>query len=979
MLEQEIEAVVLNEGDIIPVLKKLTPKDKKTLVPFLKKFRATIFAHKEIKEKTKWGTSVSYEPSHSDKQRDLIAKACFVCFSKTDFKRIMLTNDCVSDDYITHILPWYVPKWYSAVINEDSPWRLTYQTLMTLYANGWLQPSPSLLIARLPYAIIEQTQDFNHKSFYKPEALHVYKETLEEHIWLLFEEESNINNNYDYLHLENYKNGNHIWIDTIVNLCNSQKLDRERVLTTTIYTATKGFNKNLSGWFYDLLLQLNPTKDEILSLQNELATALGCPHSKVINTVLKFYKLVANHKQFNYSVFIENASILLNSETKSVVNSTLMILDKIAKTHKETGVTVSIKATEALLNLDENIQVRAAKLIANYANPANQEVVNEVSMYTDNLLHAAKELLQAYLTLPEVVEETPFEVEDIKLLTEANQIPELETVDDLLFFISQVIDNNEVYHTDLLLSYLPKLNLLLHKENVTKLEPVFNRAFDLSMNLEGNSQIGHLEIEAASYINDFAEILIHKFPGALADYRKSKAQKIKKLKENSYFADYYKTRLLPIEQRPIADYIYQTYRSLCIDSKTLLKKGLALTLLSTPTHAPCWIAPKTLLNRILAYEATNHTISLYDFQIAIGRLPLHEFDTELIKLIEKIQDVAIREVLQYHFNQLSIEQVKITRPELWIQSVLSKNNEDDLTYFQELLANPLQKETGNYKWECKPTAYPYKEYDYSLGKLVQTKTIYKKMLVLTDFEAGEKDQESIITSIKGIFSKKKRKVNVSSFYNYSYFKKQEYTTTIQPHDDIKFLLLSPNNPGMFLSQVIHNNLKESTFYDESSKKNMINLLKGLHELWYRKDFNETTYLFLATALLCSDKVARELAAEVWIKTTAENNLNNIILGTLLGKLQWGEYAPMKRFTDLLTASLFNVSAHHNKGLFEVLNHMVATMNDTPPRGIKKLLDILLELHYMFPELPISDPSKEKLLVWKTSKTLDTIITKLVAV
>ena len=74
-----------------------------------------------------------------------------------------------------------------------------------------------------------------------------FEVTLKEHIWFLFEEESSINNFYDFLGLENYQNGNDIWIDTLLTLNVEKKLDRRQLLIATIYTATKGFNKRLSG------------------------------------------------------------------------------------------------------------------------------------------------------------------------------------------------------------------------------------------------------------------------------------------------------------------------------------------------------------------------------------------------------------------------------------------------------------------------------------------------------------------------------------------------------------------------------------------------------------------------------------------------------------------------------------------------------------------------------------------------------------
>ncbi len=930
-----------------------------------------------MRKKGKWGISHTYEPTHTETQRDIVNKVCFVCFNKTDIKKVLFnaSNLSISEDYLENIIPWYTPKWYSDLINEDIPWRLTYEKTMQLYKEGLLKPSHQLIIDKLPNAIVEHKRvDKEHMSFYKPEILVKHKETLNEHIWFLFEEESSINNYYNYLHLENYKAGNDIWIDTIFNLTQENKLNRKKVLIATIYSSTKGFNKNLSGWFFDLLMKLNPNPNEIFSLQNEFFAALNSPHSKVINTVLKYFKTVADQKKFKYKTFIENASILLNSETKSVVNSTLMILEKIAKAHKTSKLAVCKKVAEALINIDEKIQLRAAKIIEKYGNTKKQELLDEVSLYNDSLFHASKETLKEYITSEETEEEI-YEVEETKILSEENKLPVYETLDDLIFFVSQAIDNNEVYHIDLFMSCLPKLNVLLNKDNVTKLEPIFKRSLDLAISFDGwNTQIGNLELKTACYINDFAEILMEKYPAEFESFRKTKDQKIKKLKENRYYNSHYKRNLIAIEKQPIADYIYQIHHLLFIKSKSFIKRNLTLEMLSTPTHAPCWIDPEILIDRIISYEKCDEQISLYDIQIAIGRLPLNEFSTNISIKIDSIKNKTIKDILKYHYSLLKLEKVSLERPELWIQSVLSRNKEFELTYFQEHLGDSLQKEKGSYDWDCKLTERTYEEYDYAKRKYVPKKIMMKE-LVFKNFDIQKTESKSLIPNLKGIFSKKKKTNNVRSIYDFIYFKKRKYYTTIQPNDGVKFLFLSPNNPSMFLSHVIHNNLKESTFFDEGSKKNTINLLKGLYEIWYRIDYKESTYLFLAIGLLCSDKVARELAAEIWIKANSENKINNIVLGKIIGKLESREYAPLKRFTDLLTVSLFNVSKKHNESLFSLLDNMIGTMNSIPIRGIKKLLEIFLELKYNFPQFEISELSKEKLSEWEETKSLKSLINK----
>jgi len=982
MLEKEIEKIILKEKDVIPFLKKLTPKDKRELVPFLKKLRDKVFEMYDVKKMTKWGLSVTTQHKYSEKRRALIDKACYVCFNKTDIKKALfnVNNLSVSDDYLENIIPWYTPKWYSELINKDIPWGLTYSKTMKLYKDGLLDPSHELILNKLPLAIVkDEWKNGKRTNYYNPEILVEHKETIHEHIWFLFEEESGINNFYNFLHLENHTGENDVWIDTIINLIQEQRLDRKKVLIATIYTSTKGFNKNLSGWFFDLLIKLNPSQEEVLSLQDEFFAALNSPHSKVINTVLKYFKIVANQKKFKYKIFVENASTLLNSETKSVVNSTLMILDKIVKTYRTSNVSVCKKAAEALINIDEKIQLRAAKIIEKYGESGNEQLSDEILMYTDNLFHSSKEILKEYLTSSEEIEENNDEVEEIKTLSEENKIPTYETLDDLIFFVSQAIDNNEVYHIDILLSCMPKLYVLLDKDNVAKLEPIFKRSFDLSMSFDGNSQIGGLELEAAHFINDLAEILMKKYPTELSSFRKTKDQKIKKLKELSYFGSHLKENLKEMENRTIQDRIYQVHRLLFLKSKSLIENGLTLDLISTPTHAPCWIAPEVLIDRIVSYEKRNEKVNLYDFQIAIGRLPIDEHSPELATHIEMVEDEDLKKVLKYHFDLFEIQSEAISRPELWIQSVLSKNKEGDIAYFQEQLKNPLQKEKGAFSWECKQRDQFYMEYDHKLKKQVEQKLI-RKELKFEDFDLYKTQPDSFISSLKSVFNKKKKKVRIRSIYEFMHFKKQQYYTSIQPNDDVKFLFLSPNNPSMYLSHVIHNVLQESTFSDETRKKNMVNLLKGLYEIWNRKDFKESTYLFLATGLLCSDKVARTLAAEIWIKANSEKKINNTLLGEIVGKLEFGEYAPLKRFTDLLTTNLFNISKNHNAHLLSLLDHMIGHMYSDPIRGIKKLLEILLEilleLKFSFPQTQISELAKLKLSKWKDTKSLYSVINKI---
>lgn len=982
MLIDELKEIIKKEKDVIPFLKRLSleAKNKKALTEQIKQLASIVFERKEIREKSEWGGfSYSYKATHTDAQQEIMNAICFVYYNKTDARRRFGNSTFLVSDIVTkRILPWFVPKWYSDLLNEVHIWYLDYPLIIKLYEGGYLDPSKELITNRLPSAIFDSSwKNQKNTLLYKPEVLELNEITLATHIWYLFEEESTINyHNYE-LNFSNYQKINDLWIHTFSKLLEERKIDRIKLITATIYTATKGFNKVLSSWFFELLLKLNLTKVEVISFQDELFTALNSPHSKVVNTVLKYFKVVAADKKFKHPVFIENSPILLSSEVKLVVNSTLMILDKIAKTQDSLKEEVCLKASEALLNTDEKIQVRAAKIIAKYGDTSNEELKNEIEMYADNLFHTAKEVLHEYDI--ETIEEAPEEGElqelgfienaKVNVLSDATKLPVYTTFDDIFFFVNQVLDNNEPYHLDLLLVYLPKLNLLIDQHNVSRLTPLLKRALNLAVSYEWSHRYGHLETMASYLISDFGKILLRKYPAELADFWTYKDKKLK----DADNAKRYRTSFV---NQTIQDHVYNIHRFLLMQTKEYIENNQAFEFLSTPTHEPCWIDPEAFVERLLVFQNKIVQYDFYDFQIALARIPIVKLTDTLVQKIESIQSKEIRAVLQYQFGKNTLQESAILRPKVWMQSVLTRKVPEEITYFESKTFYSLQRETAKYQWTCEAVERTYKSYNYQKAKYEEEK-ITEKKLFFTDYDKNLFKEVSVLGKVKNIFFSKKKIFGDESIYKLLYFIEDEYVTNIRPKDDVKFLYLAPNNPSPFLAQLIFHNLKRSKFWSEDAKKNMINVLKGLYEIWYRKDYGEVTYLFLAVGFLCSDKVAREIAAEIWIKATSESTMNHELLGKTIGKLQHGEYAPMKRLTDILSLNMFNVSHTHNAALLALTDAMISEMNAEPLRGTKKLLEIFTELNYKFSKFVISEDTIQKLNVWKTTKSLKTIVEKLV--
>lgn len=227
---------------------------------------------------------------------------------------------------------------------------------------------------------------------------------------------------------------------------------------------------------------------------------------------------------------------------------------------------------------------------------------------------------------------------------------------------------------------------------------------------------------------------------------------------------------------------------------------------------------------------------------------------------------------------------------------------------------------------------------------------------------------------KGFISK----IDIShklGIYNDIYVHQRENWFGMSSHDQLKTLFLTPNNPGQFLSEIVQVNMSSSEAWNEDIKRSLIINLGGLNSIWNRKDYNESTYLFLATSLLCNNKIARGLASEIFIKAVSEDNIDAKLLGEILGRLEHGQYGPLKRLTDLLL-EIFNLSEKHSKALFDLMSSMVGQMNDEPIRGLKKMLELLLELKLNLPKRDLPQSAIYKVEKWNQVKSLNPITLKL---
>lgn len=980
-LQEEFSKIVAKEqkNEIEPFLRKLEKSDKVSLRKHVKSI---------AKEYFDWGGQANgrWGRKASNTQTEIINLARFICFDKTEFVRAFRDGLPFKNEELLRLLEWHHPPFFADYLNglTNDLWRarqLDYYFVLELKEKGYADPSPELIIALLPEAIYKRIDKENSRGWnwvYSSDILKKYPITLEEHIWYIFQYESTIkwaDERTSHWEDEKKKTINR-WYDTIELFTKEGTLERKRVLKEAILATNRNFDKTLTGWFCGLILRLEPTKEEALELQAELYNALNSPHSKAVNTSLKYLKLIATEKGFDPELLLQNSSILLSSEVKSIVNSTLMLMDKTARKHKKKASEVCITASQAFFHNDDGIQERAAKLIAKHGDPKNEELKASLTdfyptMFVDAKAALSNFIIEEEIAQPDVVQEIE-EAFELEADRELQEIPAIESIDDLVFLASQAFDSNQAYHIDQLPAALIRFQNEIKGKNIAKLQPAFQRAYDLLMG-EWRGSVGFLDHMLANFFVDYGKLLMEFYP--------EEAYPIRKL-HNKYKAEDddrvarwkgFKPNLAPLGRWNLQSQqsLYNTHKRVLIVSLEILKAKKELPLLSMPTHSPCWVAPEILVYRLFQYQKAQFLPNTTDLQVAISRTNLRDTKNAL----EKAQQTLTGEYLAlmtFLLDKDASPQGEFKTPAEWMVAAITKNKSMVYPEFEGFPFKNIHRSklTGNFSWRALVENYRDYEWSRKNGRYTRQEVIKKrKALRINFYEQAEPKSKGFWDRIKDRLFPKKFDFR---FFLYSNIVVKSY---FEPNDIYRFLCLFPNNPDPWIARVIENILWSTSVTSETDKRCLIRILEGLLEL--DRPYGKMGHLLIAATLMCSDQNSRAVAAENWISGVSRNLLDSQKIGDMMGEMETIELAPLKRFTDLLFTNMFQVSTKHNLELEKLLNGLISKLPENPMTNTKKLLDVYKEVIHLNNSSITNPEVLKRLKAWENSPSIKKVAQSLV--
>ena len=485
------EIVEKGQGDaIIPFLQGLTQEERKTLVPCLNKLEEHYNKFVQLNENT-YGTRGTPE------QHRIINLTALVIYSLKEFRK---HEWGIYTEQLNELIPWYIPSWIDSFFKEGESkefggfYGMNYETLMDWIEQGVLTLTPS------PQTIAGYLVNYmNNTDFLQKRAI-----TLKEHIWYLFQYDCGQN------WTDNRTSGQPYF--SFRYFVEHGQLDRMRVLKESLLAVNRNLNKNLSSWFAGMFTALNPSTEEQLTLQPEIFAVLSAPHSRPVNIILGLLKNLCTHPQFQVEEFLSQTSVLFASDVKAIHQNTLAILHKLAKERKEHRDTICCAAAQGLMSREESTQSKIVKLIQTYGETASTTLKEILSIYTETMLANTKKELKAYLENNEPEDSASFTYEPIlPIIREDNRIQEITSTEDLIFLASQVLDVNEIYHFDLLLGALVKWDRQQEAKQISQWTPILQRAYKLLMS-GGSSRNGILDQLMATFLLDYAKLLIKRFP-----------------------------------------------------------------------------------------------------------------------------------------------------------------------------------------------------------------------------------------------------------------------------------------------------------------------------------------------------------------------------------------------------------------------------------------------------------------------------------
>ncbi|RSK32539.1 DUF6493 family protein [Hymenobacter metallilatus] len=779
------------------------------------------------------------------------------------------------------------------------------------------------------------------------------------------------------------------WLDVFRNLTEQGHLARPELLNRCLQALRRDFRRPLLTWFRMLFLALRPTPEERLARQTELVDLLAHPLPLVVNFALEQLKDLWQHPNFAADPLLLYAEgLLTRQDVRAGLRTLFGGLEKLLRRTPALAPALATLSTTALANADAAVQERAARLLHTVLGARRPllsaaeaaDLTANLCLYAELLTPPARQLLAPYLPAPEAPSAADHYAPHSGFVPDISPATALEPVRDwheLLFLTGQVLQQHEPAAVERWVEGLLRMHGQYPADYARQLHPYLVQA--LRWQLKGKSE----EETRAALLNY-----------SFNDSHNGRPELVLALLVSWYLGF---PRLL-VAQVPLRPHTYSRPDPLLhleqqrlAAAEAALQQGRPLPLLSTPSHAPHWVAPSVLLRRLLDYEEAGQEPNAADLTLALARtavaaptdvaearrlLPLFRHP-ELRPLLtaflgpeptnwalpaftrppqEKRLTERLSQLIPFLRRPASGSAPALTDalPWLWAIAARTRQPQAELPALQALGTYPGLAQPWQPTWKLTPKSHTYSQ-TWNKAQPTITNT-WTELSVQATTPARSLPSGFLLYSLHAA-------------------PERQHECALWPLTSaLPFLLtLLPNHPDTLLWHVVQTAARtvDKEVTGQQALQAVLTSLLGPGPV-----FTEVATLLLALSLTHAAPTTRALALEVVLAAIGHQRLVPEALGRTLGRLLAAEFVPVLRLAEALSAARA-ISGPTDDALRQLLEALLPLLPAVPLRNTRKLIeayvDLLTRARRIAPETV-----QQQFHTWSTSATLKKAATCLAA-
>jgi hypothetical protein len=886
---------------------------------------------------------------------------------------------------VRHARPAWLTDWLVR-LTRTNPWSFTYGLLRELEAESLLSYDPWLAAQLLG----NRLNHYNRTGKERGQSLAAYvlaqlqadATLLARDLPLLFDYDTAADSASIYLD----KNRPPItWLTLLPQLVASGHLERADLLTRCLLALRRDFRRPLLTWFKNVFLSFAPSPAERLARQQELLELLAHPLPLVVNFALDQLKDLWAAPDFaTESLLLYADALMSRQDLKTGLKTLLGGFGKLLKTQPAHAPALAGLCAVALAQADSAVQERAAKLLADLLHakkplltPAEAaDLAATIPTYAALLAPPARAVLAPWLA--PAAAGAPADAADAYApltdfapdISPATAIAPVADWHELLFLTGQVLKYDDPAAFERWLDGLLQLRGQFPAGFAEQLQPYLKQAFPWELrDLTPEQQaltLRHYQF-GGNHVGEpeFIKALLASWA---ANFEHPRLRNVSLAEQPHNHPD----PLLALERQRLAVAEARLHPA---------SPTPGLPLLSTPSHAPHWVAPTALVARLLAHEAAGLLPDPADLALALARTAFAASDdaAEACRQLPRLAHADLRELLGWFLSPSapagalpyfgpSVQSVVksladrlgkllptraqslpvlLTQalPWLWAVAARTRHPAAELPALRPLADYPGLAAPWQPGWYFEPKSrtdkYPWNK------QQPEVTTTWTELTVATE-QPGQRPPSPL-----ALYSLHARLRQDKPYYLWSLAASLPFLLT-----------LVPNNPAPLHWHV----LRTACRTDSGSSEGRAAVEQVLHTLLAPGPvLAEGTTALLAVALTHAAPVCRALALEVLLATVAQRRLVPAALGAALGRLLGAGFVPVQRLADGL-AELRAIDAATDDALTQTLAALLPELPAEPPRNTRKLLEAYADLVGRTRQ-PVPAPVLARLREWPASASL----------